>query len=181
MKRFSDFKKVYEQEITLSIESATASNPTASISNDINAQGEQQPQTQVQTVQQEEVKSEPVKLFSKLFESREMAHVYHLQVKGDNGSYASHVALNVYYTAILEFVDELIEVYQGQYGIVEGYDIIDTTETKTKDYVQYFEELATYLKSNKNCINQEDTHLLNIVDEIAALIYKTLYKLKYNK
>ncbi len=41
---------------------------------------------------------DPVSLFfSKLFESREMAHVYHLQVSGDEGSYAAHVALNSYY------------------------------------------------------------------------------------
>jgi len=37
--------------------------------------------------------SHPGKLFSKLFESREMAHIYHLQVNGDMGSHAKHIAL----------------------------------------------------------------------------------------
>ena len=122
-----------------------------------------------------------VKFFSKLFESREMAHIYHLTVKGEPGSHAAHKALQEYYEGILEFVDELIEVYQGQYGIIEGYEVIDTKETKSKDKIAYFEELVEFVKTEKKCINPEDSHLLNIVDEAVALIYKTLYKLKYNK
>lgn len=122
-----------------------------------------------------------VKFFSKLFESREMAHIYHLTVKGEPGSHAAHTALGEYYDGILGFIDEMIEVYQGQYGVIEGYDTIDTSETKTKDKIEYFEELANFIKTEKKCINPEDSHLLNIVDEAVALMYKTLYKLKYNK
>ena len=122
-----------------------------------------------------------VKFFSKLFESREMAHIYHLTVKGEMGSHAAHTALGDFYEGILGFIDEMIEVYQGQYGIIEGYETIDTSETKTKDKIEYFEELANFVKTEKKCIKPEDSHLLNIVDEAVALIYKTLYKLKYNK
>jgi len=122
-----------------------------------------------------------VKFFSKLFESREMAHVYHLQVRGEEGSYAKHMALGSFYDGVLGLIDDVIEIYQGQYGIVDGYDIIDTKETKSKDAVNYFEEVAEYIKHAKKCINSEDTHLHNIIDEIVALIYKTLYKLKFNK
>lgn len=122
-----------------------------------------------------------VKFFSKLFESREMAHIYHLTVKGEPGSHAAHTALNEYYDGILGFIDEMIEVYQGQYGIIEGYETIDTSETKSKEKIAYFEELVEFVKTEKKCIKPEDSHLLNIVDEAVALIYKTLYKLKYNK
>jgi hypothetical protein len=122
-----------------------------------------------------------VKFFSKLFESREMAHIYHLTVKGEMGSHAAHTALGDYYEGILGFIDEMIEVYQGQYGIVEGYETIDTSDTQSKDKIEYFEELANFVKTEKKCIKPEDSHILNIVDEAVALIYKTLYKLKYNK
>ena len=126
--------------------------------------------------------SGPSQFFSKLFESREMAHVYHLSVKGDMGSYAAHVALGAYYDAILEFIDDLIEIYQGQYGLVENFDIIDTSSTKTQEPIDYFEDLVMFVKSTRNTsLSAEDTHLQNIIDEIIALIYKTLYKLKYNK
>lgn len=123
--------------------------------------------------------SNPVKLFSKLFESREMAHIYHLQVNGEEGSHASHAALNTYYEDILELIDTLIETYSGQYGIVDGYDIIDTNSTRTKDKVAYFEDLAEFVKYARKAISAEDTHLQNIIDEVVALIYRTLYKLKF--
>lgn len=122
-----------------------------------------------------------VKFFSKLFESREMAHIYHLTVNGEMGSHAAHTALGDFYEGILEFIDEMIEVYQGQYGIIEGYETIDTSSTQSKDKIEYFEELANFIKTEKKCIKPEDSHLLNIVDEAVALVYKTLYKLKYNK
>lgn len=162
MKKFSDFKntetkKVFEQEVS----------PV---------------KVEVEVEKNEKTEAvDCVKLFSKLFESREMAHVYHLQVKGDEGSYAAHVALGAYYEGVIDLLDELIEVYQGQYGIVEGYETIDTAETKTKERVGYFEELAAYIKENRKCISAEDTHLHNTLDEVVALIYKTLYKLKFNK
>lgn len=128
-----------------------------------------------------EKSSNVVKFFSKLFESREMAHIYHLTVKGEMGSHAAHLALGEYYEGILEFVDEMIEVYQGQYGIIEGYDVIDTSDTKSKDKIEYFEELVSQVREDRKCIKSEDTHIHNIIDEAIALMFKTLYKLKYNK
>lgn len=125
--------------------------------------------------------SNPVKLFSKLFESREMAHIYHLQVNGEEGSHASHAALNTYYEDILELIDTLIETYSGQYGIVDGYDIIDTNSTRTKDKVAYFEDLVEFVKYARKAISAEDTHLQNVIDEVVGLIYRTLYKIRYLK
>lgn len=129
----------------------------------------------------ESITLKPVeKFFSKLFESREMAHIYHLQTRGEQGSYAKHMALGSYYEEVIELVDDLIEVYMGQYGVVENYDIIDTSVTKKLDTVDYFEDLAETIKKDKS-ISKEDTHLYSIIDDILCLIYKTLYKLKYNK
>lgn len=136
----------------------------------------EQPKEEVDTTE-----SNASKFFSKLFESREMAHIYHLTVKGEQGSHAAHTALGEYYDSILTFIDEMIEVYQGQYGIIEEYETIDTKETKTKDKLEYFSQLVEWVRNEKKCFNTEDTHLINIVDEMVALMYKTIYKLKYNK
>lgn len=120
--------------------------------------------------------------FSKLFESREMAHIYHLQTKGEEGSYAKHMALGSYYEDVLEEIDDLIETCQGQHGIIENYDIIDTSNTTKMDVVEYFENLGNYLTEEKyNAIDEKDTHLHSILDNIICLVYKTLYKLKFNK
>jgi hypothetical protein len=121
------------------------------------------------------------KFISKLLESREMAQVYHWTVKGDMGSHAAHLALQTYYEEVIEFIDDIVEIYQGQYGLIEGYDIIDTTDSKSKDRLDYFKEIVEFVKSDRKCIKAEDTHIHNIVDELIALQYKTIYKLTYNK
>ena len=140
------------------------------------------PELEEQPVEETQNLSEASKFFSKLFESREMAHVYHLSVKGDMGSYAAHVALGAYYEGILEFIDELIETYQGQYELIESFDMINTIDTKSKPPIEYFEELVMFIKSTRNTsLSAEDTHLQNVIDEVVGLIYRTLYKLKYNR
>jgi len=121
------------------------------------------------------------KFISKLLESREMAQVYHWTVKGDMGSHAAHLALEAYYDGVIGFIDDIVEIYQGQYGLIEGYDVIDTTDSKSKDRLDYFKEVVEFVKSERTCIKDEDTHIHNIVDELIALQYKTIYKLTYNK
>ena len=121
------------------------------------------------------------KFISKLLESREMAQVYHWTVKGDMGSHAAHLALQTYYEEVIEFIDDIVEIYQGQYGLIEEYDVIDTTDSKSKDKLDYFKEAVEFVKSGRKCIKAEDTHIHNIIDELIALQYKTIYKLTYNK
>lgn len=181
MKKFSDFKnfkKIYEQEVTLSNGQEQLNN-NQSIGNthsiqDNQEQNQEQNQDNVETIN----KSDISKFVSKIFESRQMAHVFHLQTKG-NGSYAQHKALEKYYEGILDFIDDLVEVYSGQYEIIENYEHIDTSDSINRDKLKYFVELADFIKNNRFVsISKEDTHLQNIIDEIVALIYKTLYKLK---
>lgn len=175
MKKFSELKKtrrIFEQD-EVPVGNLPANLPGAQ------AQAQAQPEPEANVTETGDLN--PVALFSKLFESREMAHVYHLQVRGEEGSFAKHEALGKYYDGVLDFIDDVIEIYQGQYGVVDGYEVIDTKDTATKDAIAYFEELAGYIKNARKCISAEDTHLHNIIDEIVALIYKTLYRLKFNK
>jgi hypothetical protein len=71
----------------------------------------------------------------------------------------------------------LIETYQGQYGIVEGYDVIDPSATSQTKSLEYLKQTVDFVRSERKSINAEDTHLHNVVDEIIALFYKTIYKL----
>lgn len=181
MKKFSDIKRpvrrIYEQdESTMGFSANQMVTQT------------DQPEVDNKEVVEEPKQLEPSnegndvsKFFSKIFESREMSHIYHLQVRGDEGSYARHEALGSYYEEILELLDDTIEIYQGQYGLIEGYDVIDTSSTKSKEALAYFEELAEWLKHGKKCISEEDTHLHSMIDDIFCLIYKTIYKLKFMK
>ena len=157
MKRFTDTKKtsirVFEQQII--------------VKNEI-----------------EEEKSIPVKFFSKIFESREMAHMFHLKTQGD-GSFAQHLALQDYYegdNSILGLIDDLVEVYQGQYNLVEGWDNIDKQSKISEEPLQYFIEVAEFVKRTRySAISKEDAHIQAIIDEILNLIYKLIYKLRFLK
>ena len=176
MKKFSDLKqnkikKVFEQDEVF------ANLPQG-------VQVQTQSEVEDKTTENPEILGEgsnPSKFFSKLFESREIAHIYHLQVNGDPGSHGKHIALGDYYDGVLSLIDDLIESFQGQYGIIEEYDVIDTNDTKSKDTIEYFNELARFIKEERKCINEEDTHLHSIIDDVVVLLYKTLYKLKYLK
>lgn len=137
---------------------------------------------QDQSIEIVENKTGPVQFFSKIFESREMAHVYHLQLKGDPGSYASHIALGEYYDGVIGILDELIEVYQGQYDIVQGYNIIDTSSTQNLDKLEYFSSVVDYLKNSRyTLLSQDDPHYQAIIDEIINLLYRLIYKLRFLK
>jgi hypothetical protein len=173
MKKFSTIRKIYEQE-----EMVPANLPQVDQPQGTEVVKTEQPEPQPQ---EGENAGSAVSLFSKLFESREMAHIYHLQVNGEQGSHAAHTALNEYYEGVLDLLDQTIETYQGQYGIVDGYQTIDTNTTRTKDKLEYFEELVEFVKHARKAISLEDTHLHSIIDDIVVLIYRTLYKLKFTK
>ena len=197
MKKFSDFKpvkkKIFEAEANLPSNYEDMSKEEL-----LKLMSGQSKTEEAQDNEAEEEKSEnsetpgsndAIKFISKIFESRQMAHVYHLQVKGDMGSHAKHIALQEYYEGddegeggVLDSLDTLIEIYQAQYGLIEGYDIIDTKESNSKDPIEYFMDLGKFIKSErKNCFNEEDTEFFNIIDDILVLIYQTIYKLKFTK
>ena len=189
MKKFSDFKpvkkKIFESESNLPGNYEDMSKEEL-----IKLMAGQTKTEEAEDNEAEEEKSENSetsesndvsKFLSKLLESREMAQVYHWTVKGDMGSHAAHLALEAYYTEVIENIDEIVEVYQGQYGLIEEYNVIDTTDTKSKDKLEYFKEIVEWVREERKCFDEKDTHIHNIVDEVVALLYRTIYKLTYNK
>lgn len=196
MKKFTHLQKINEREETLSnipqpigvqtdtvvVTTSVESQPLGETQSQV-PPTEEAPKEEVKEVNADQPKeSQPVTaLFSKMFESKEMAHIYHLQVNGQQGSHASHVALNDYYINVLDLIDMLIEIYSAQYGIVDSYETIDTNTTRSKDPIAYFEEVVEFIKHSRNSISIEDTHLHSIIDDVVCLLYRTLYKLKFTK
>ena len=114
---------------------------------------------------------------STLFASRTQAHVFHLQTD----SFAAHKALNDYYDEIVGITDGIVESYQGKYGIISGYDNIALQEFQNcEGVITYFETLCMYVEKSRQVLPQ-DTYIQNQIDEVVALIYRTLYKLKFTK
>ena len=115
------------------------------------------------------------KYIGALFHSRTQTHIYHLQTP----SYAKHMALGGYYDAIVPLIDSIVEMYQGMYGILKGYqggvlkDLGDDQEI-----IDYVSNLSQFVKAVRETLPQEK-NLQNLYDEVEGLIDSTLYKLKH--
>jgi len=110
--------------------------------------------------------------------SRDQAHIFHWQTTGI-GSFAAHMALNAYYDEIPGLTDALVESYQGKHGLVMGYTPAEKFDEFEKTVVvKYFKGLAMFVERAYTKLPQEDTYILNQLDNVKELIYSTLYKLE---
>lgn len=108
-----------------------------------------------------------------LFHARQQAHFWHLDTK----SYAEHKALDSFYTELLDLIDSLLETYLGKGKKVDFGKIRMTFNPyKREAMIEYFKKLARYVARAKKSMNgPNDGDIANIMDEILALINKTLY------
>jgi hypothetical protein len=115
------------------------------------------------------------KLFVALFHARQQTHFWHLETK----SYAEHKALNDFYDEILELTDGLIESYLGKNERLKFGDVkMNFTSYSHENMINYLKRLEKLIKTSREKISEEeDSDLISIVDDILALINKTLYLL----
>jgi DNA-binding ferritin-like protein len=106
---------------------------------------------------------------STLFHSSTVTHFMHLATD----SYAVHKALGKYYPEIVELTDSYAETYSGAYEKIKDFP---ENFHNAKDPVKYLTSIKDYVYKNRKAL-PDDTELQNIVDEIAALIDSTLYRL----
>ena len=117
----------------------------------------------------------PSELFGELVAVQTITKLHHWTVSRTKDAYAIHVALGEFYDDLSDFIDNIIETYQGKYGIVPvkvnsvsiGMSITD----KLKAFAEMIESCTAFGERNTN------TYLYNQMDEIASLTYKTIYKL----
>jgi len=115
-------------------------------------------------------------LLGTLMQSRNQAHIYHLQVQG-MGSFAAHKALQEYYEGIVPLIDLIAEGIQGRYGIITGYKMADTIREDNNARL-YFDGLSKFVETVRKQIPQ-DSYIQNQVDTVVDLIESTKYKLKF--
>lgn len=111
-------------------------------------------------------------LVQKMFEARQVAHNLHLKTK----SYSEHKALGDFYEDLLGRIDEFVETYQGQHGILGDFEI---NVKSVGDAVSYLEDCAKLFSVGRDSL--KESHLKNIMDEVIAGTYRTIYKLKFLK
>ena len=100
------------------------------------------------------------------------AKLAYLKVSGP-GAYATHIVLGEFYDSFVELADELIEVYQGIHGIQE----LSIAAIEYKEPLEALDECRAYIQGGRYEACKE-SHLQNIVDELVALIDRTIYKLE---
>lgn len=97
-------------------------------------------------------------------------------------SYAEHKALNKLFNGIVSFQDNLVETIMGKYGRpnltgdmkvlhMYNYEDCDCSEAINAIKQCYCKECKSFFTS------EEDPEILNILDEIIALLDKTMYLL----
>ena len=104
---------------------------------------------------------------------RTAAHLAHLSSE----SYAQHVALGDFYSALIDLVDQYAEVYMGTDGRIKSFPPV------TPPAGNLISHLTAYLGTvaAEQAEDGENRALGNILDEIQALTAQTIYKLRVLK
>lgn len=120
-------------------------------------------------------KDATAQFISTLLHSATLTHLNHFKSK----SYSEHVALGVYYDAIPDLVDGLVESIQGAYDtIIEPYPSM--FGNGDGEPLPYMKSLRNYVKLQREYLPQ-DSEIQNEIDNIANLINQTVYKLQFLK
>ena len=106
-------------------------------------------------------------MFSKIFNARDVIHIAHLKTT----SYATHKALNEIYEILLDFADDLVEMYQGEIGATIDLSI---PASSYQEPIQFLKDLNTYLQNSKRMYSDS---MINKIEELQGNINQTLYKL----
>lgn len=86
-----------------------------------------------------------------------------------------HVTLNEFYDKALDIVDDIIEQYQGIYGVVED-TFTNCVVGDGKSESEYLTELKTFVENNR-CVLGDHSEINSTIDEFLALIDSTIYKI----
>lgn len=115
-------------------------------------------------------------LVSRVFYTRNAAHLQHWKVKGP-GSYAQHTALGGFYDALIDKIDSIVETYQGYF------DLIAMVPPKPgamlpNDIVAHLSEDCDWIMENREEIAKDNTAVENLIDDLLGEYMTTLYKLR---
>ena len=111
-------------------------------------------------------------LISRVFTTRNLVHFAHWSTK----SFASHSALGELYENIIDETDNLVETYQGEFGLIEH--LCTEKAELSKDIIGVIQADADWIKANRNTIACGSTVIENLLDGLSGAYNKTLYKLK---
>ena len=110
-------------------------------------------------------------LTSRVFQARDIAHRAHWLAS----SYAKHIALNEFYDNVLDAVDELVECYQGQFGLIDTFEV---HTVPVVDVVKYLSDESDWIEAHRDKIAQGSAAIASLVDVLVSVYLRTIYKLE---
>ena len=114
-----------------------------------------------------------------LMNARNSFHKLHLKVTGE-GSYAAHKALNNFYDKLPDFVDSLMEGYQGvSEKILACKDVAPRTLDTVADGVAYLRDMYAMINKLQGMLPYSE--IVNNLDLVKDAINSTKYKLLFLK
>jgi len=111
-----------------------------------------------------------------LLNAATIGHVLHLRSR----SYSEHKALQKFYQELPDLVDSVIEAWQGRNGELVEYPDQLCEYSQHDDALVFVMYLKMVLEENRGVLGGA-SEIQNLVDEVAALIDSTLYKLTFLK
>lgn len=109
-------------------------------------------------------------LAARVFQARDAAHRAHWRT----GSYAQHMALGDFYDEVIEAVDEIIEVYQGAFGLIGEFSVTTEPVLAISPYLQ---QEADWIAENRDLIANRNDAVRNLIDGLGAIYRRAIYKL----
>ena len=106
--------------------------------------------------------------------------VFHWQTQKKPGSYAQHIAFGTAYDDLGPLIDSFVEIYQGKHGVLMGRDGFKINLDNLNDNPNSFiDQFINYLSHHlgQSLDSTTDTDLLNIRDEMLAILNQTKYRL----
>ena len=114
-----------------------------------------------------------------LMNARNSFHKLHLKITGE-GSYAAHKALNRFYDQLPDFIDTLMEGYQGvSEKILTCKQVSPRTLENVSDALNYLRDIYAMINKLQNMMPYSE--IVNNLDLIKDAINITKYKLLFLK
>lgn len=108
------------------------------------------------------------KLIERSFKARNATHARHWTTE----LYSEHKALGHFYEDLIDLLDKYVEAHQGTFGQMEK------APEQVPDTTKFLRSELVWLNENRAKIAKGVPALENILDELAALYMKTLFKLE---
>ena len=109
-----------------------------------------------------------------LFLARDVSHSVHLNTR----SYSKHVPLNIFSDLIVGAADDFAESYQGRHGLIGPISLMSAK--KTANIIEFLEDQLKEIEASRyDIVEQSDTSLQQLIDNIIEIYLRTLYKLRF--